>query len=151
MTPSQDRPSSRGPRQTVEEFYRAERVFMQAGGVEADASFDAMAALIAPNAVLSQSPDLPWGGEYRGHDGWLAFFTRFIVHFESLEVSDPAVVELDGRVMTAATLRTRSRGTGAELVHPMMQDITVEAGRIATLRPFYWNVPDYVRADGADR
>lgn len=61
------------------------------------------------------------------------------------------VVEVGCKVMTSATLRTRSRATGVELIHSMMHDIRVEDGRIKELRPFYWNVPDYVQAHGADR
>ena len=132
---------------TVERFYAAEWAFMQAGGEKAGASFDDMAALIDPDAVMHQSPDLPWGGDYRGHAGWLEFFTNFIVHFESLEVSDPMVVGTGDTVMTRATLKTRSRATGVELIRPMMHDITVKDGRIVSLRPYYWNVPDYVAAD----
>lgn len=134
---------------TMERFYTAEYEFMQAGGVEAGATFDEMAALIDPEAVMYQSPDLPWGGEYRGHTGWLEFFTNFIVHFESLEVSDPLMVGHGDKVMTRATLKTRSRGTGVELTYPMMHDITVKDGRIVSLRPYYWNVPQYVAADAA--
>ena len=51
--------------------------------------------------------------------------------------------------MTRATLKTRSRATGVELTRPMMHDITVRDGRIASLRPYYWHVPDYVAADAA--
>lgn len=47
------------PSDIVLRFYKAEGIFMRAGGVRAGASFDAMAALIAPDAVLRQSPDLP--------------------------------------------------------------------------------------------
>ena len=139
----------RTARETVERFYAAEWAFMQAGGVEAGASFDDMAALIDPDAVMHQSPDLPWGGDHHGHEGWLRLFTSFIVHFESLEVSDPVVVGAGDTVMTRAVLKTRSRATGVEPTRPMMRDITVKGGRIVSLRPFYWHVPDYVAADTA--
>ena len=43
---------------------------MNAGGADAGASFADMAATLDPDVVLHQSPDLPWGGEFRGHAGY---------------------------------------------------------------------------------
>ena len=49
------------PRDVIRRFYAAEAAYMNAGGMEAGASFADMAATLDPDVVLHQSPDLPWG------------------------------------------------------------------------------------------
>ena len=48
----------------LDRFYAAERIYMSASPEERD--FSGMAATLAKDLKLSQSPDLPWGGEYEG-------------------------------------------------------------------------------------
>ena len=48
-------------------FYEAERIYMSTPPEEAD--FSGMAATLARDMKLYQSPDLPYGGLYEGHDG----------------------------------------------------------------------------------
>ncbi len=51
--------------EALERFYAAEGAYMEAGGDD----FGPLAATLHPEVVLQQSPDLPWGGEFRGHAG----------------------------------------------------------------------------------
>jgi hypothetical protein len=39
--------------------------------------------VFAPDITISQSPELPWGGEYRGHDGAFTFFLKLLENIES--------------------------------------------------------------------
>ena len=58
------------PIEIIGRFYSAEADYMNAGGAAAGADFSAMAATLAADVVLHQSPDLPWGGEFDGHKGY---------------------------------------------------------------------------------
>jgi uncharacterized protein len=54
-------------KEILDRFYAAERVYMSAPPAEAD--FSGMGATLSPQIKLYQSPDLPYGGEYEGHEG----------------------------------------------------------------------------------
>ncbi len=130
----------------LERFYEAERHYMQAGGAKAGASFDGMAATMDPEIALHQSPDLPWGGEYRGHQGFKDWSVKMSECFDFLDVRDPEYFEKDDKLVILCRLVTRSRLHGYELDRPMAQVVTVRDGKIMDFRPFYWNVPEYVKA-----
>lgn len=130
----------------LERFYEAERHYMQAGGAKADASFDNMAATLDPRVELHQTPDLPWGGEYRGHEGFKEWSIKMSDCFDQLDVRDPEYFEKGNTLVILCRLVTRSRRHGYELDLPMAQVVTIHDGRIKDFRPFYWNVPEYVRA-----
>lgn len=134
------------PFRVLERFYEAERQYMQAGGANAGASFEGMAATMDPDVALHQSPDLPWGGEYRGHQGFKDWSVKMSECFDFLDVRDPEYFEKDDKLVILCRLVTRSRLHGYELDRPMAQVVTVRDGKITDFRPFYWNVPEYVKA-----
>ena len=70
--------------EVIARFYAAEADYMNAGG----ADFAAMAATLDPEVVLHQSPDLPWGGEFRGHAGYEDWARQMSAAFDRLEVKD---------------------------------------------------------------
>jgi ketosteroid isomerase-like protein len=133
-------------REVLEEFYRAERIYMAAGGANAGASFDEMGATLDPDVVLHQSPDLPWGGEWLGYEGFKGWSIEMSSHFDMVDVQDAVYFENGDQVIVLCRLVTRSIGSGRLLDAPMAQVVTVKNGRITEFRPFYWNVPDYVAA-----
>jgi uncharacterized protein len=132
--------------EVLERFYKAERQYMQAGGAKAGASFDDMAATMDPDVRLHQSPDLPWGGEYRGHQGFKDWSVKMSDCFDFLDVRQPEYFEKGDKLVILCRLVTRSRRHGTEMDMPMAQVVTVRDGRITDFRPFYWNVPEYVKA-----
>ncbi len=133
-------------REVLEEFYEAERTFMKAGGSRAGASFADMAATLDENVVLHQSPDLPFGGEYVGHDRYREWADAMSAIFDRVDARGPEFFEKNGKVIIECTLVTRVRGSGGEIELPMVQVVSVKAGKITEFRPFYWNVPAYVAA-----
>ncbi len=136
-------------REVLEAFYAAERVYMAAGGAAAGASFDQMAATLHPDVVLHQTPDLPWGGEYVGHDGFRDWSVQMSGHFDIVDVQNAVLLTQDNQVVILCDLVTRTRATGETLMLPMAQVVTVRDGQITEFRPFYWNVPRYVAATRA--
>jgi ketosteroid isomerase-like protein len=132
------------PREVLERFYAAERIYMAAGGVSAGASFDGIGATLHPDVQLHQSPDLPWGGEWRGYEGFKGWSVEMSRHFDIVDVQDAQFLTTGNQVVVLCTLTTRSRNTGRTISAPMVQVVTVEDGRITEFRPFYWNVAEYV-------
>lgn len=119
---------------------------MQAGGSKAGASFDAMAATLAPDVVLHQSPDLPFGGEYVGHERYQVWADAMSAIFDQVDAQDPEFFEKGDTVVIVCTLVTRIRTSGEEMNLPMVQVVTVKGDKITEFRPFYWNVPAYTAA-----
>ena len=127
----------------IERFYAAEAAYMDAGGGDAGASFAGMAATLDPGVVLHQSPDLPWGGEFRGHAGYEDWARQMSRAFDRLEVSDTRFSVTGDTVVITCRLITRARASGETLDMPMVQVVRVRDGLIVEFRPFYWNVPAY--------
>ena len=147
MTPG-ERPS---PRQVIERFYQAEAVYMNAGGADAGASFADMAATLDPDVVLHQSPDLPWGGEFRGHAGYEEWARQMSRAFDRLSVEDARFFTNGDTAVITCRLITRARGSGETLDLPMTQVVRVRGDHIVEFRPFYWNVPAYRDIVGSGR
>lgn len=139
-----------GAVEALQRFYAAEAAYMQAGGASRGASFDAIAATLDPDVQLHQSPDLPWGGEFHGHDGYADWARQMADAFDQLEVSDERLFVTGDTVVSSCRLRTRSRTNGSTIDAPMTQVVTVKDGLIVDFRPYYWNVPDYQAAVDAD-
>ncbi len=133
------------PRQVLERFYEAERNYMQSGH-SGGASFDAMRATLDPGVVLHQSPDLPYGGEFKGHEGYRRWADAMSALFDRVDAQNPEFYEKGETVVITCELLTRMRLTGEEMVQPMAQVVTVRNGKIVEFRPFYWNVPAYAAA-----
>ncbi len=134
------------PRQVLEAFYEAEKNYMQARASGEQASFDAIAATLDPAVVLHQSPDLPFGGEYVGHERYEQWAITMSSLFDRLEVAEQQWFEGDEVVVVVCRFKTHSRRNGSYQDLPMAQVVTVKSGKITDFRPFYWNVPTYIHA-----
>ena len=131
------------PRDVIQRFYAAEAAYMNAGGADAGANFADMAATLDPDVVLHQSPDLSWGGEFRGHAGYEDWARQMSRAFDRLEVGETRFFTDGDTVVITCRLITRSRASGETLDLPMAQVVRVCSDRIVEFRPFYWNVPAY--------
>jgi len=126
-------------------FYAAETLYMATGGPRGG-DFSGMAATLAPDIILHQSPDLPYGGMYHGHDGFRAWAEEMGSYFEELDVQDRMIFEAGGpdggmdSVIVQSTLVVKARGTGETRKSPFLQIMSVEAGKICKIQPFYWDV-----------
>jgi uncharacterized protein len=67
---------------------------------------NAMQELFAADITLRQSPQLPWGGEYQGHDGAFTFFLKLVEHIDSQVTTESLFAAGDHVVQTG-----RTRGT----------------------------------------
>lgn len=132
------------PTAVLNRFYDAEREYMTAGGAAAGASFDGFAAVMAPDVVLHQNLDLPWGGKYVGIKGFADWAAHMSSLFDTVDITNPEFAEMSDKVVIYSTLVIRTKNTQETLKNPMVQVVTVKDGKITEFRPFYWQVSDYV-------
>lgn len=134
------------PKQALLRFYEAEANYMKAFQKNGVASFDEMRETLAADVVLHQSPDLPFGGDYVGFEGYERWAIKMGSIFNKLEVTDREFFEQGDKVIVVCRFITQSRINGSVQDLPMVQVVTVRNGKIVDFRPFYWNVPAYVAA-----
>jgi ketosteroid isomerase-like protein len=72
----------------------------------AAADFGRLFTFLDESVVITQDPALPWGGEWRGHDGFATLGLTLSSHIES-KVEIAALFAADGDVIQAG----RTRGT----------------------------------------
>ena len=134
------------PKAVLLRFYEAEANYMKAFEENGIASFNEMRETMAPDVVLHQSPDLPYGGDYLGYEGYEQWAVRMSSIFDKLEVAEREFFEQGEKVIVVCRFITRSRINGSVQDFPMAQVVTMRNGKIVEFRPFYWNVPAYVAA-----
>ena len=138
------------PKHVLRRFYEAEATYMKAKPSEGPTDFTAMRKTLSEDVVLHQSPDLPFGGEYLGHQGYEQWAIAMKAIFDKLEVSEQQFFEAGDKVVVFCRFTTRSRLNGLTQDFPMVQVVTVNGGLITDFRPFYWNVPAYSAAAQGD-
>ena len=119
-------------------MYAAEAEYLAAGG-PGEASFDTLAPFFAPDVELHQADTLPYGGTWRGHDGMERFFLAMSQAWEAFDMVDQHYLATSGTAVVLTHVRARARATGQELRFAILQTIRVQDGRIAEVRPFYWD------------
>lgn len=126
-------------------MYAAEERFLAAGG-PGEASFDSLAPFFAPDVVLHQADALPYGGTWRGHQGMERFMVAMSKAWESFEMVEQTFVSAKNPIVVLTQVRARARASGQQLEFPILQTITVEAGQITDVRPFYWDTAAIAQA-----
>jgi len=129
------------PKEILDRFYAAEAIFMAAPVATRDPTD--MLNTLSPNIQVHQSPDLPWGGEWVGHEGFAAWGATMTSYFSSLEVLEPQVFErAEGdEVMVFAKLKLKTKA-GEIWQKPFTQVFRVDRaeGVIVEITPFQWDV-----------
>ena len=122
----------------LEGMYAAEAEYLAAGG-PGEASFDLLAPFFASDVELHQADALPYGGTWRGHEGMERFFLAMSQAWEAFDMVDQQYLATSSTAVVLTHVHARARATGQELRFPILQTIRVQDGRIAEVRPFYWD------------
>ncbi|WP_164923810.1 nuclear transport factor 2 family protein [Sinorhizobium fredii] len=121
---------------TLKRFYAAETVYLAPGGGD----FGPIAETLDPGCVLYQPATLPYGGEWRGPEGFRAWMEAFGRVWSHLEVRDPQFYPSGDEVIVSRShVHATVRATGQAVDWPLMQFFRVRNNRIVELRPFYWD------------
>ncbi|WP_433544591.1 nuclear transport factor 2 family protein (plasmid) [Streptomyces sp. CA-294286] len=119
-------------------MYAAEAAYFAAGGPGV-ADFGDLARFFAPDVVLHQAAGLPYGGTWRGHAGIEGGVRAMAEVWELFEFVEQDFLVTGETSVVLTRVRARARATGRELSFPILQTLTVRDGRIAEVRPFYWD------------
>lgn len=133
------------PMAVLNGMYAAEFRYLAAGG-PGRADFGTLAPFFAADVVLVQAEGLPYGGTWRGHDGLERFFLVMSRTWEVFDMVRQEFLATESPVVVRTYVHARARATGRELDFPILQTITVRAGRIAEVQPFYWDTAAIARA-----
>jgi ketosteroid isomerase-like protein len=90
--------------------------------------------------IIRQAPDLPFSrdGDWTGHAGVLAFMEAFAETWHSMEVLAQHVIGDHETVVVLLDVRFVSAATRRSLTTSIAQVNTIKAGRIAEIKPYYW-------------
>jgi uncharacterized protein len=128
-------------------MYAAEAEYLAAGGPDT-ASFEIMAPFFAPDVVLHQADGLPYGGTWRGHDGMEQFFVAMSRTWDVFDMVEQEFLATGTTAVVLTQIHARARATGTELDFPILQTLRIRDGRIADVRPFYWDTAAIAAACG---
>ena len=121
---------------TLMKFYEAETVYLAPGGGD----FSVIAETLHPDCVLHQPASLPYGGEWKGPDGFKSWMEAFGEEWASLEVKDPQFFPSgEDVIFSRSHVYAVSKRTGEKIDWPLLQFFRVRDGKIAELRPFHWD------------
>jgi hypothetical protein len=99
--------------------------------------FEAALAKLEPEVDWGEPPDMPdTGGDYRGREGVVAGFGRFMAAWDELRADLEHVEEVGERVVVLTHWHGRSKGTGIEVDQRLAQVYELREGRVARVRQF---------------
>ncbi|MCZ8377918.1 nuclear transport factor 2 family protein [Mycobacterium sp. CPCC 205372] len=119
-------------------MYAAEQEYLAAGGPGV-ASFSALAAFFASDVVLHQADSLPYGGVWRGHGGLERFFLAMSETWSTFAMVDQRFLATGETSVVETHVDARARATGRRLEFSILQTLRIAGGRIAEVRPYYWD------------
>jgi hypothetical protein len=95
-------------------------------------------ALMAPEVEVSQSPELPWGGVYRGHAEVRRFLGKLTQHIQS-RVEVERLIDAGGHVVAIGCTRGTVRATGVPFDVPVAHVWEVREGQLLRFHPYIDN------------
>ena len=108
----------------------------------------AVLALLHAEVEILQTPLLPWGGSYRGHEGAREFFRRLAEEVDALPEPEEFIPAGDAVAVTGR-LRGRARASGKAFDLAIVHVWTLREGRVARFEA-YIDTPRMLAALSAD-
>ena len=107
-------------------------------------------ALVHPEFVGEEAVSLPYGGTYKGLEGWRNLLTTVgSVFTEFLPTVEYALTDETGtRVIVMVSLTGRSIKTGERFATSMLELWELRDGQISAVRPYYWDTHLLRRVSG---
>lgn len=99
---------------------------------------EAALAGIDPAVELTQSPAVPWGGVYRGHEGFQQFAGKMLERFE-VQIVDYEIFDAGDVAASRITTRFTLRATGESVEMPVVELYRARDGKIYSIEPYYQN------------
>ena len=109
---------------------------------------DALAAMMHPDFRVEEAESLPYGGVYRGVDGWLTLARAVIRAWKEFEIRP---IEFPGesqdRFLVRFRISGRSRKTEKPFETTVLELWSFHEGRLIEIAPYYFDTHALVMAD----
>nr|WP_294785041.1 nuclear transport factor 2 family protein [uncultured Flavobacterium sp.] len=107
--------------------------------------FETLGTLIADGAIYNQATGLPYGGTYTGISEWTKMFTKSTEFFD-LQIEKEPVYFSDAaknEVIIYFTISCKSKKSGKTMSVPISEHLDLKDGKIAAVRPFYYDTKTF--------
>lgn len=94
-----------------------------------------MQEVFAPDIKIWQSPEVPWGGSYEGHDGAFTFFLKLLEHISSQVTTESLFAAGDHVVQTGRT-RGKVLANGASFDIPEAHVWELRDGKVVAYKVY---------------
>ncbi len=98
----------------------------------------AVLELMAPEVEIRQSPELPWGGVYRGVEGVKQFIANLAENLDH-RLSVDHLIDAGDHVVAVGRTIGKARKTNLEFDIPFVHVWTVAEGQISAFEPYIDN------------
>lgn len=109
---------------------------------------DTMATLLHVDFCVHEAASLPYAGEHRGLEGFLALVKRVFTSFRDTRVEIQQVIGEGGTVVVLANLSGFSRHSGEAFDMPVNEVWELVDGRIRRITPYYFDTARLVELAG---
>lgn len=112
----------------IEELYRAQQ----------KRDIRTILMLMSPDVEIIQSAELPWGGNYLGHDGVKKFLTKLSEHIDS-QVHVERLIDAGDKIAVTGRTVGKARKTNLEFDVPIIHVWTFNEGQVIRCEPYIDN------------
>jgi ketosteroid isomerase-like protein len=93
-----------------------------------------------PDFVLHEPESMPYGGAWRGRDGFRRFLRVMVDTWSVMGPKDsPELIVHEDIIVVLGVLDARARVTGEAVQTPFCQILRLRENKIADIRMFYWD------------
>lgn len=100
---------------------------------------------LSDDLVIIEAEHLPYAGQYCGRGALRELHGIVMAHWIDPVLDFQAMTAGDGHVVALATFHFTSRRSGRRLAMPLADVFRIEAGKVAEIRPFYFDTKAMVR------
>jgi ketosteroid isomerase-like protein len=94
---------------------------------------------LSPDFTLVQSLELPWGGTYRGHEGYQQFVSVLTTHLENRALPIERYLDAGDHVVAIGRTQGVVRATGKSFDVPLAHVWQIQNNLVLAFRPFIDN------------
>ena len=94
---------------------------------------------VSEDIVVYEAQGLPYGGEYHGIQALQELFAQVVSYWDDLNIEIKGVTAGDGYVVGVLQFSGSSKGTGQKISMPIAEISEFQNGRIASIKPVYWD------------
>jgi len=101
--------------------------------------WDIVRQYVSDDLVMHVPPGLPYGGDYRGWDGYLRCFKEIGAFFTDTKGGDVELASVGDKVIVMTTMSGRIAKNGKPITFPITAIWTVKDGKVVDIMPFYYD------------